>query len=130
MGDPKWKECLIPIMPVAVSALTEIITEDLMDLLLASKCLTRAKFLEMIESLRRSEIDKSRSARDLFIKLMRCGPPSFDVFCSALKTFEGGDQLWRLLTSSRGHVTQPTSAEGATVAEFLDQRNSNLVKLV
>ena len=111
MSDPKWTECLIPVMPQAVSALTEIIAEDLMDVLLKNRCLTRSKYVEMIESLGRAEIDQSRNARNLFIKLMLSPPPSFDVFCSTMRAYEGGDKLLRVLTSSASsHITAQESA--------------------
>ncbi|XP_065835437.1 uncharacterized protein [Oscarella lobularis] len=110
MGDPKWKERLIPVMPQAVSSLARIITADLMDVLFAKGYLTRPKYVEMIAGLRPSTVDPSESSRDLFIILMRCPFPSFDDFCSMLKEFQGGDQLLRLLTSSASvHVTQQGS---------------------
>ena len=65
----------------------------------------------MIESLGRAELDQSKSARILFIKLMRCPPPSFDVFCSTIGEFQGGDKLYGLLTSSvNSPVTERRSA--------------------
>ena len=64
----------------------------------------------MIDSLASAGIDKSKFARHLFMTLMRCPSPSFDVFCSTLKDFHGGDQLLSLLTSSAsGHVTEQDS---------------------
>ena len=110
-------------MPEAVSALTDIITEGLMDSLLASECLTHTKFVEMIESLRSAGMDKSKSARTLFMTLMRRAPPSFDVFCSTVKEFQGGDQLWSLLTSSCGHVTEQESL--ATPQRFFQHTSTS-----
>ena len=110
MADPKWSKCLTPVFAEAVESLTCIITENLMDMLLTERSLTQSRYFEMIDSLRSAGIDKSNSSRDLFITLMRCPPPSFDVFCSTLKRLQGGDQLLSLLTSpTSGQVTEQES---------------------
>ena len=100
MSDPKWKERLIPEMHRAVSALSSIINEDLMDMLLAKKCLTYATYVEMIENLGRAELDQSKNARRLLMKLERCPPPSFKDFCSVIEKFDGGDKLFEILSPS------------------------------
>ncbi|XP_065835752.1 uncharacterized protein [Oscarella lobularis] len=110
MSDPKWSTCLIPVFSEAVSALACIISENLMDSMLTKELLTPSRYVEMIDSLGSAGIDKSKSARHLLMTLMQSPLPSFDVFCSTLKEFRGGDQLLSLLTSSTGgHVTEQDS---------------------
>ena len=85
MSDQKWKQYLNPVMSRAVSALTGLISADLLDKLLEKGSLYDEQYEKFLQSLDDSRSISKDVARKLLVMLKQRPPPSFDNFCDVIK---------------------------------------------
>ena len=98
MSDPKWKDCFIPVMSKAISALSTFISGRFFDKLLQSSLITSDQYERLTKLDRDSTCIKSDVARELFMMLKRRPCPSFDNFCSVMRDVDTENELLHYLT--------------------------------
>ncbi|XP_065839813.1 uncharacterized protein [Oscarella lobularis] len=99
MADPKWIECLDPLMPEVVTFLPAMIREGvLLDKLLSKRLLTAGQYEEFFTA---QSISQENLARKLVFILRKRPSPSFNLFMSVLEEVDGGKDLLSCFTKQR-----------------------------
>ena len=134
MSDPKWKRFLNPVMSTAVSALSSLISAELLDKLLEREYLSDEKYEKLLQSLDDSQITSKEIARKLFLTLKCLPPPSYDNFCAVIEQVSGKNHLFCCLNpslqesknvdsaSQSCEQSSDTSSEDNVLNTFVDEK--------